>query len=235
MTVPTIDMTDRFYADRYAQGGIGEWTLDRQANPCHAIALHHAAGWYGQPLGPDANEDQERAQIESMAQDHAARDTIGIGPAYNYVAFPSGRLYAVGKVGTQRAHTKGRNPETGKRWNVEALAVCAMGNLEDEQPTAALKQAIGAAVDEIRGFSFSDGAMPVHGHGLIPTVTSSGVAYPQGTVCPGRYLLPFVAELNAGIDPRPPPPVEPTPIIPDVSVELAAIRAAADEIEAKIA
>lgn len=194
MTV--LDLTDRYHRDQYAQGGIARWTLNRGEHPYRAIALHHAAGWYGPALGPDATQNAEIAQIDAMARDHAARGDIGIGPAYNYLAFPSSRLYAVGKVGTHRAHTKGRNPATGERWNVEAVAICAMGNLEVEQPTNGIVVAIEEALREIRGWSFSEGTMPLHGHGLIPTVNSSSVPFPQATSCPGRNLIALIPRFN---------------------------------------
>ena len=123
-----IDLTDRYFATEFMRGGVARWKLDRDAWPCRAIVLHHAAGWYGPPLGADASRRDEEQRIDSLARDHHAR--FGIGPGYHYVAFPSGRLYAVGKAGTQRAHTKGRNPETGERWNIEAIGVCALGDYE---------------------------------------------------------------------------------------------------------
>ena len=148
-----IDLTDRYFATEFMRGGVARWKLDRSAWPCRAIVLHHAAGWYGPPLGSDASRLEEEQRIHSLARDHYAR--FGIGPGYHYVAFPSGRLYAVGKAGTQRAHTKGRNPESGERWNIEAIGICALGDYEREgrdEPSPGLREAIEEAVEEIRGF-----------------------------------------------------------------------------------
>lgn len=217
-----IDLTDRYFATEFMRGGAARWMLDREAWPVRAIVLHHAAGWYGPPLGADAPRREEEERIRSLARDHHAR--FGIGPGYHYVAFPSGRLYAVGKAGTQRAHTKGRNPETGTRWNIDAIGVCALGDYERsgrDDPTSSLHEAIAEAVEEIRGFRFTVPNAPVFGHGTVPTVNSSGTAFPQATSCPGRRLTPLLATFD-----RPAPP--------DVSVELAAIRAAADAIERKL-
>ena len=149
----TIDLTDRYFATEFMRGGVARWKLDRTAWPCRAIVLHHAAGWYGSPLGADASRHDEEQRIHSLARDHHTR--FGIGPGYHYVAFPSGRLYAVGKAGTQRAHTKGRNPESGERWNIEAIGICALGDYEREgrgEPSPGLREAIEEAVEEIRGF-----------------------------------------------------------------------------------
>ena len=138
-----IDLTERYFATEFMRGGVARWKLDRNAWPVRAIVLHHAAGWYGSPLGPDASRREEEERIHSLARDHRAR--FGIGPGYHYAAFPSGRLYAVGKAGTHRAHTKGRNPETGERWNVDAIGVCALGDYERagrDQPSPGLREAI---------------------------------------------------------------------------------------------
>ena len=218
-----IDLTDRYFATEFMRGGVARWRLDREAWPVRAIVLHHAAGWYGPPLGAGASRRDEEQRIHSLARDHHAR--FGIGPGYHYVAFPSGRLYAVGKAGTQRAHTKGRNPVTGTRWNLEAIGICALGDYERtgrDEPSPGLHEAIEEAVEEIRGFSFTVPGAPVFGHGLTPTANASGEPLPQATSCPGRRLIPLLATLN-----RPAPP--------DVGEELAAIRAAAAAIERKLA
>ena len=218
-----IDLTERYFATEFMRGGMARWKLDRAAWPVRAIVLHHAAGWYGPPLGADASRRDEEQRIHSLARDHHSR--FGIGPGYHYVAFPSGRLYAVGKAGTHRAHTKGRNPESGERWNLEAIGVCALGDYERggrDEPTPGLHEAIEEAVKEILSFRFTLQGAPVFGHGLTPTAYASGKPLPQATSCPGRRLIPLLATLN-----RPAPP--------DVSAELAAIRAAAEAIERKLA
>lgn len=218
-----IDLTERYFATEFMRGGMARWKLDRDAWPVRAIVLHHAAGWYGPPLSPEASRREEEQRIHSLARDHHAR--FGIGPGYHYVGFPSGRLYAVGKAGTHRAHTKGRNPETGVRWNIEAIGICALGDYERagrDEPTTGLREAIEAAVEEIRGFRFTLPGAPLFGHGMTPTVNTSGDPLPQATSCPGRRLIPLLATLNR-------------PAAADVSAELAAIRAAAEAIERKLA
>ena len=218
-----IDLTERYFATEFMRGGMARWKLDRDAWPVRAIVLHHAAGWYGSPLGPEASRREEEQRIHSLARDHHAR--FGIGPGYHYVAFPSGRLYAVGKADTHRAHTKGRNPETGRYWNVDAIGVCALGDYERarrDEPTAGLREAIADTVEEIRGFRFSVPGAPVFGHGMTPTANASGDPLPQATSCPGRRLSPLLTTLNR-------------PAAPDVSADLAAIRAAAEAIERKLA
>ena len=153
----TIDLTERYDRERYLAGGRRAWTLDRSAKPVRAIVVHHSAGFYGPRLGLAATGDEELVQLDALAADHHAR--FGVGPGYHYVAFPSGRLYAVGKAGTHRAHTKGRNPASGERWNVEAIGVCAMGDYEAGEPSAPLLAALTEAVGEIRGYGFAESAL----------------------------------------------------------------------------
>ena len=222
----TIDLTERYDRERYLAGGRRAWTLDRSAKPVRAIVVHHSAAFYGPRLGLAATGDEELVQLDALAADHHAR--FGVGPGYHYVAFPSGRLYAVGKAGTHRAHTKGRNPASGERWNVEAIGVCAMGDYEAGEPSAPLLATLTEAVGEIRGYGFAESALiPVHAHGLAPTVDASGRPFSQATACPGRHFAPLASSLNAG-----------TPASLDrdaVRVELAPIRRAADAIEELLA
>ena len=222
----TIDLTERYDRLRYLAGGSERWRLDRVARPVRGVVLHHAAGFYGEGLGLGATGDEEVAQLDALAADHRAR--FGVGPGYHYVAFPSGRLYAAGKAGTHRAHTKGRNPASGERWNVDAIGVCAMGDYEAGEPSAPLLAALTEAVGEIRGYGFAEPAMiPVHAHGLVPTVDASGRPFSQATACPGRHVAPLVSSLNGDT---------PTSLDRDaVLVELAAIRRAADAIEELLA
>ncbi|KKM57024.1 hypothetical protein LCGC14_1551090 [marine sediment metagenome] len=190
----TIDLTDRYHIARYMRGGLAVWTLDRGDFPVEAGILHHSAGTYGGVvLDADSPETVERDQLDALARDHYARFGIAIG--YHYVLFPSGRLYAVGKWGTQRAHVKGRNPITTQRWNIDAIGIVAFGDFEKEAAGEALREAIESAVAEVRDIAGE--RVPVHGHGLTPTVNSAGVKYRQGTMCPGRNLLPMVGRLNA--------------------------------------
>lgn len=195
-----IDLTDRYQAPAYMQGGPASWSLSRTKFPVRAVILHHTAGWYGAKLSTGATRAQEEQQVESIARDH--RERFGIGPGYNYFVFPSGRVYAVGKVGTHRAHTKGSNPATANRWNYDGIAVCAVGNYDTEEPSPLMLAGIGEAVDEIRSFGFVyTQDIPVLGHGSVPTVDSQGKPFTQATACPGRFLVPIIGGLNRTVSP----------------------------------
>lgn len=180
----TIDLTDRYDTPAYFRGDRATWVLDRRQQPVRAIVIHHTAGWYGAALAEDATETQERAQIDALAVDHRAR--FGIGPGYHYLAFPSGQLYAAGKWGTHRAHAAGREPASRIAWNHIAIGVCAFGDYEATPPSARLVVALREAIAEVR--RLAGAAVPVYGHGTLPTVNAGGIAFSQATACPGRLL-----------------------------------------------
>lgn len=182
-----LDITNRFHHPGFQDSTI-DWRISRHDYPIRAVILHHSAGFYGATLSEGSLLEQDQAQIDAMAADHFNR--FGIGPGYNYVACPSGRLFAVGKVGTHRAHTKGRNPEDRGRWNIDGVAICALGNYEVDEPGELLKAAIRRGINEIRGFSVAASpTIPLYPHGSIPTVDSRGHNFPQGTACPGKHLI----------------------------------------------
>lgn len=191
------DLTDRYENPRYFEGDIARWSLERADQPVQAIIVHHTAGWYGRPLMAVATPQREIEQIDALATDHRAR--FGIGPGYHFLAFPSGRVYAAGRWETHRAHTTGRNPESGEYWNVDAVGICAFGNYEESVPSDALVTALTSTVQHVR--TLADRHVRVYGHGAVPTVNALGIPQPQATACPGRHLLAQFARIDL------PPPV----------------------------
>ena len=190
----TTDLTNRYHLDAYMEGGPARWTLDRARQPVRAVILHHTGGWYGRPLDASATVEEEMAQVDALARDHRAR--FGIGPGYHYLAFPSGRLYAVGKWGTQRAHTTGRDPATGERWNVQSVGVCAFGNFEADPPAEGTVAAVPAALAEVN--RLAGRVLPVIPHGETPSVDGSGRGFAQTTACPGVQLRAALARPDGG-------------------------------------
>jgi len=178
-----VDATTYFDAPEFKDPKVN-WSIAKPR--VLACILHHAAGWYGPRLTENATPTAEFAFVLALARDH--RERFGIGPGYNYIAFPSGRAWAVGRHGTHRAHTKGRDPATLENWNVVGRSVCAAGDLSAEPMTNGLARAITAAVADIGRLPGAVAGMPVYEHGLIPTVNSAGVRYSQATDCPGRNL-----------------------------------------------
>lgn len=210
----TIDLTDKYAS-----------ATDQRLDTPYGVELnivHHAAGWYGPPLGADDLRSNEIAQINRMAADH--RDRFGTGPAYNYIAFPSGRLYAVRKWGLRGVHTKGYSPTSGRPWNVAGRAVCAMGNWQDEDPPQGTVDAVIQALREmsqIRGtHNWRDSWA---GHKDVPTLAAPAAAVMgQGTACPGdRLLAALKREIYTPTD--------------DPDTELARVKARLTEADALIA
>lgn len=223
-----IDLTSKYDMPEYQSGG--RPTLDRGTDAHRVIAIvdHHAAGWYGRPLGPGSTRAQEEAMILAMARDQNLNPKLGMGPAYNYVTFPySNRVYAVGKVGVRHPHCAGPiAPEAGidgSFWNVNAIAICAMGNYDTEPMTEQLALNFEAAHEEIRGWPFSDDDSPVFPHGTAPGHTTQ-------TACPGRDIRLWVEGLWTPEPEPPPPPVQPPILEAEILREVAVIEGATANI-----
>ena len=191
-----IDLTDRYNVRVYMRefnrrGERINWTVDRGQEPVVALIIHHTAGFYlGATLDENSTEAKELAQIDAVARDH--RERFGIGPGYHYFAFPSNRLYAVGKYGTHRAHTKGINPETGNWWNREALAICAFGDLQANPVAPGLRAAVLRGIEEVRGYTEAD--LTLWGHREVP-------GNPTRTTCPGDNLMVIVERVRNPMSP----------------------------------
>ncbi len=208
-----IDLTGRYHLPRYQRkfnrrGQRIDWTVDRSSEPVLALMIHHTTGYYlGVTLDENATRAQEVAQIDAMADDH--RNRFGIGPGYHYAAFESGRLYAIGKYGTHRAHVKGINPATQNLWNRESLAIVGFGNFQRDQVLPRLWAAITEGIREVNKFVGED--LTLYGHREVP-------GNPTQTSCPGDYLMAKVDAWRA-------PPFEPEPD-PDIDVARREIQAA---------
>ena len=187
----TIDLTNRYNTSAYMRSDI-DWTIDRDLEPVRALMIHHAAGWYGPVLDENSTEAEEIEQIDALARDHFAR--FGIGPGYYYSAFPSNRLYAIGKYGTHRAHILGKNPETANWWNRESLAIVAFGDYQANSVPLGLWLAIEQGIEEIRGYTQED--LTLYGHREVPGDTGT-------TSCPGDNLMELIDNFR-----NPPDPLE---------------------------
>ncbi len=181
----TIDLTDRYNKPEYMLPRT-DWTVDRVLEPVRALVIHHIAGWYGPVLGFEATEAEEIVQLDLLAADHHAR--FGIGPGYYYAAFPSARLYAIGKYGTHRAHVLGHNPETANWWNREAMAIVAFGDYQANSVPGGLWAAIVEGIQEIRGYTDAD--LMLYGHREVPSDD------PGTTSCPGDNLMACLGEFR---------------------------------------
>lgn len=192
-----IQAVPYFDTAEFMRGGKSPWALPGNLE-VRAIVLHHTAGWYGAALTAKATESQEFAQLVALARDHVTR--FGIGPGYNVAVFPSGRVWAVGRHGTRRAHTKGRDPVTRRRWNEVGRGIVAFGNFSVEPFTRRQGAGLIAAVQDSLTWSGVTDDVAIHEHGLIPTVDAAGVKYSQATECPGANLAAWRAAGNLVLD-----------------------------------
>ena len=196
-----IDLTERYNVEQYMTGGPAAWQIQSPMPSVVARIVHH---WAGEFISGDEHTHEDAlAEIDACARFHRAG--WGIGPGYNVIVAETG-VYAVGKHGTHRAHTKGRNPNSGAPWNVVGRSVALIGNFETETLTPTLKLNLPKALAELQSWPNTIANAPIYPHGEIPTVNSAGVALSQGTLCPGRNVKAWLA----GGGPSQPAPV-PTP------------------------
>lgn len=146
-----LDATQRYHATPYMRGGPLAWTLSAPMSAVEAVVLHHTAGWYGTGLTVRSALADELAQLDHLAADHHQR--FGIGPGYNVAVMPSGNVWAIGKHGTHRAHTKGRHPGNRQPWNVVGRGIVVFGDYEAEPLTSTLQHGIRKAVREVRSWA----------------------------------------------------------------------------------
>lgn len=204
----TIDITDRYFNDHYLEGGPPAWTVDRTAWPVRGVVVHHTAGWYGPELTPRSTMDDELVQLDACAAHHRA--SFGVGPGYHFAALPSGRLYAIGKWGTHRAHTRGRHADSLAPYNLDTIGIVAFGEYETNAPSSALVAAVQQAIAEVFRIAGTPLAVLGHGEAHALAVTSSGAPLNEATACPGRHLL--VALRSSGTEPPAPGiPAAPAP------------------------
>ena len=188
------DLTDKYFDSQYMHPNPSDWVIDRDDFPVLSAAIHHTAGFYGTHLSTVAQEGEEIDQLDSMALDHTAR--FGIGPAYHYAIMPSGRAYAIGKWGTHRAHTAGRNPETLDYWNNEVIGIVLFGDFTAYPPTRAQRFGTLEVVEEVKRISGLE-SLTIRGHrehASIPTQRFPHGA--QTTTCPGPFAIPWVWDMQ---------------------------------------
>lgn len=188
------DLTGRYYNSRHMHPEPSAWHVSRDDFPVVSAAIHHTAGFYGPHLATTADRDQEIAQIDSMALDHVNR--YGIGPAYHYVVMPSGNPYAIGKWGTHRAHTAGRNPDTNNYWNREVIGVVLFGDFSKYPPTRPQRYGTLEVVEEIQRIAELD-HLTLRGHREHDSIPTQRFPHGQQTTsCPGSFAIPWVWDMQ---------------------------------------
>jgi hypothetical protein len=74
------------------------------------VSIHHDAVFYPDDPLPGDDWNAEMQRIDAVHRYHLGKGWGGIG--YHTYGFPSGRLYLVGHLDTQRANVAGRNHES---------------------------------------------------------------------------------------------------------------------------
>lgn len=188
------DLTGRYFNTRFMHPEPNSWVVDRDEFPVVGAAIHHTAGFYGRHLPTRVPAAQEIDQLDAMAADHLNR--YGIGPAYHYAVMPSGNPYAIGKWGTHRAHTAGRNPETLNLWNREVIGVVLFGDFSKYPPTLPQRFGTLEVVEEIKRISQLE-HLTIRGHREHDSIPTQRFPHGQQTTsCPGPFAIPWVWDMQ---------------------------------------
>ncbi len=150
-------------------------------SPVSELWIHHTAG-AAPPDLPQKKADIEKAGERASMRGIQAFHMDGRGwsdIAYNFVIFPSGRVYKGRGWSRQGAHTEGHNDH--------AVAFCFAGNFEEEIPTV---KALDAA-RELKLKGKRRGRLVKTGLRIGGHREASGAA----TSCPGRNLFKHVPSI----------------------------------------
>lgn len=152
-----------------AKHGVGA-----QANGGHRLALiHHTAG---PDVSEDATEQREKDVVRGIERQHVeGNHWAGIG--YNWLIFPSGRIYEGRGWRRRGAHCPGKN--------AISVGVAFVLNAETSEPT---KKAIQACKDLL--------AMGLLGNHLVHGFEIKGHRDYDDTKCPGAKLYARLKELR---------------------------------------
>lgn len=149
-----------------------DWRAAKPRNPRQKMIMPAAISYIHHTVtsGKPRTKAQEKAHMRELQQIAFNRGFSDI--SYNFVIFPSGRIYKGRGWGVVGAHTEGSNSV--------AHAFCFVGNFETDRPTA---KALEATADlHRRGVKncYIKRTAPIKGHREAP-----GAA----TACPGRNLF----------------------------------------------
>lgn len=134
--------------------------------PARGTYIHHTVTKFSPSGGARAAERKHMRYLQQIAFNRGFADI-----SYNFVIFPSGRVYRGRGWGIVGAHTQGSNSV--------AHAFCFVGNFESDRPTkdaletAAVLHRRGIKLSKVRKGGF------IRGHRDAPDAA---------TACPGRHL-----------------------------------------------
>ena len=108
--------------------------MPKLATPHIGAVLHHSA----RNILATATPMQERARIAAIDRYHKSRG-YRMGFAYHFAAFPSGNLYRIGDLDTQRAHVA--------RKNHLYMGIVVIGDYTCSEPTERAQDAVREALE----------------------------------------------------------------------------------------
>lgn len=169
--------------------------------------LHHSVTTH---LSASATLAQEYAQMRAIEGIGASRFGSKGGISYNFVVFPSGRIYEGCPIGRVGSHTQG--------YNTTGAGICLAGNYQTTKPTAA----------QIAAVAWLLGEGVRRGWWQQPLLTG-GHRDTKSTACPGSAAYAQIRTINSraielvsnpgggggGSVPRPPVVSQPAPIEED--------------------
>lgn len=146
-------------------------SLTRDPKRKRELFLHHEAGAVARAT-TEANERRAMRALQSFHMDRNGWADIG----YNYVLFPSGRLYEARGFSAIPAAQGGHNSGT--------IAICCIGHYDKQKLTEAQKKRLVKAANNLA----AKGVRTVGGHGEAPG---------QATACPGKHIRDWLTPLAA--------------------------------------
>jgi hypothetical protein len=147
--------------------------MDKTKGGYRKITVHHSAE--REPLELKGSIAESAAAVRSIQRAHMNGKNTGYGDiGYHFLIDPFGNVFEGRSLAWQGAHSTGAN-------NVQNIGVCLLGNFENEKPTQAALDALTKMLDELRA-QYS-----------IPRSNVVGHCDLKNTVCPGKYLEPWVA------------------------------------------
>ncbi len=152
--------------------------MDKNKGGWKRITVHHSAD--REPPQLDGTVAASAAAVRSIQKAHVdGKDTHYGDIGYHFVIDPYGKVFQGRELKYQGAHASGDN-------NVQNIGVCLIGNFEVERPTQAALTSLRKMLDELR----SDYKIS-----RAEVITHKDL---KNTVCPGRYLAPWVAKYKSG-------------------------------------
>ena len=145
------------------------------------VSVHHDAVFY--PQDPREGDDfpAELQRLQAVHDYHLQQGWGGIG--YHTYGFPSGRLYLVGDLNTQRANVAGRNHES--------IGHCTAGDWSHQVPPIASQ--LVCAMAALAAWAHLRRLVAVQGHRDVALSSSP-------TSCPGDTFSQWMPHLPRAIE-----------------------------------